>query len=245
MAYQIIDFEPDTRLLNPQFEGYKLRLVDRQNTGGVDTESAVRLFTPDTAPIEPRKLANNALLTYDEVYSRVHYNHLFCGPDAESLVYIDGANKVQLVTSDGGLQTLVTKSIFDIPRHESDAALSGYPGVFCLSTDAILVFDGVDRVYVLQKTCNSEPGLADQWNASGVFEIGIGSIAAGASDDSERRRMYYILGACLEDIPRHGRVVRLHYCFKISKEEEKHSASTSGRGLGAGLQASQTTADRA
>ncbi|KAJ1904733.1 hypothetical protein LPJ81_002327, partial [Coemansia sp. IMI 209127] len=186
MAYQIIDFEPDTRLLNPQFEGYKLRLVDRQNTGGVDTESAVRLFTPDTAPIEPRKLANNALLTYDEVYSRVHYNHLFCGPDAESLVYIDGANKVQLVTSDGGLQTLVTKSIFDIPRHESDAALSGYPGVFCLSTDAILVFDGVDRVYVLQKTCNSEPGLADQWKASGVFEIGIGSIAAGASDDSER-----------------------------------------------------------
>ncbi|KAJ1667154.1 hypothetical protein IW140_001592 [Coemansia sp. RSA 1813] len=246
MAYKIIEFEPSTQLLNPNFEGYKLRLIDRQSTSRTGTEGAVRFFTPNTTPIEPRKLANNALLTYDEVYSRVHYNHLFCGPEAGSLVYIDGANNVQLVTSTDELKILDTKSIFTIPQHESDTALSGYPGVFCLSADVIIVFDGVERVYVLQRTNHSESEDTSQWNVSGVFEIGIGSIAAGASDDNERHRMYYVVGAYLEDILKHRRVIRLHYCYKISKEEERHSASTRGSGLGsAGAQTSQTTAGRA
>ncbi|KAJ2555224.1 hypothetical protein EV175_002327, partial [Coemansia sp. RSA 1933] len=246
MAYAVIDFEPNTELLNPRFEGYKLRLVERQGAGEEDTNSAVRILMPNAAPIEPRKLANNALLTYDEVYSRVHYNHLFCGPEHGSLVYIDGANNVLLVTSTDGFQTLDTRNIFVIPSCESDAALSGYPGVFCLSASVLLVFDGAERVYVLQKTNTRDSESPDQWRASGVFEIGIGSIAAGAPDDSERRRMYYIVGACLEDIPRHGCVIRLHYCFKVSKEEEKHTVRSSERDLGIiGLSTFQTTTDRA
>ncbi|KAJ2605213.1 hypothetical protein GGH99_002896 [Coemansia sp. RSA 1285] len=243
MAYKVIDFEPNTKLLNPHFEGYKLRLADKQNANEARADSAVRLFAPGMAPIEPRKLANNALLTYDEVYSRVHYNHLFCGPRVGSLVYVDGAGNVQMASSSDSFRTLDSRPIFAIPEHGCGTALPGYPGVFCLNAKVILVFDGIERIYVLHNKSTGGTEDAEQWVALGVFEIGVGSVAAGAAGDDERRRMYYVVGAHIEDTSKQGSVIRLHYCYKISKDEEKHGAGTSGHGLGAGAQRSSATAD--
>ncbi|KAI9505225.1 hypothetical protein BX070DRAFT_251093 [Coemansia spiralis] len=244
MAYNIIDFQPNAKLLNPHFEGYKLRLVDDQSTENTGSDSAICVL-PLKSPqlVEPKKLANNALLTFDEVYSRVHYNHLFCGPVLDSFIYVDSADNVQMVYGVCNGRFLYTETIFTIPQYQSDTALSGYPGAICLSPSVVLVFDGIERIYVLQKPYAANSESNSQWTAAGFLEIGIGTVAAGASADDERRRMYYVIGACLETATNSAGIVKLHYCYKISREEERHN-STSGNSLSSSDQALQTHMDR-
>ncbi|KAJ2793426.1 hypothetical protein H4R21_005902, partial [Coemansia helicoidea] len=164
MASGALDLQPDPALLNPCFDGYRLRLVD---------SSAVRTFPLQSAPVQPQLLASNELFTYDEVCSRIHYNHLFPGPQQGTFVYFAGGTRAVLVDTRSEGAPLFTL-LFDVPPRASTGALQGYPGAYALSETVILVFDGAESLYVLQ--CPAASGT--QWQPVGMVGLGSGPVAA-------------------------------------------------------------------
>ncbi|KAJ1809174.1 hypothetical protein LPJ56_006015, partial [Coemansia sp. RSA 2599] len=91
MAYSILRLDVDPELLNPHFDGYKLQLVETSSEAG--ESAAVRVFPLMSASVEPRKLSANTHLLFDEIFSRVHFNHLFAGPTENTMLYVDSANQ--------------------------------------------------------------------------------------------------------------------------------------------------------
>ncbi|KAJ1962947.1 hypothetical protein GGI12_002339 [Dipsacomyces acuminosporus] len=203
MEYSILDFKPDTRLTNPRFEGYKLQFLE--------SDDSVQIYPLAFDPVEPKQLANNTLLSYDEISFRVRYNHLFIGPSDSTLLYIDKKGAVNLVRIDKeGPQTAV---IFTIPTPAASASsLAGYPGAFALSEHLIIVFDGCEEVYVLERRANA----SNNWTNTASFCIGLGPIAAGAG---EIRKLHHILGAQLATtrVAKAHNTIQLHVCYRINK----------------------------
>ncbi|KAJ2677217.1 hypothetical protein IWW42_000022 [Coemansia sp. RSA 1085] len=220
--YKLLELKPDSALINPQFDGYKLRLIDTDNSSG---QSAIRHYElSKKACVEPHQLASNALLTYNEMYSRVHYNHLFTGPNEHSVIYIDSSSHVYLVDvhkRDAPVYILM----FKIPPCSSMYALQGYHGAYAIGKDTVLIFDGMFTVYVLQHT--GANGQAAAWQATGMFEIGCGSVAAGSTTENTQRTMYYVIGAhltCIEN----DLAIQMHICYRSSKQttDDMHSSSS-------------------
>ncbi|KAJ2327166.1 hypothetical protein GGI00_004536, partial [Coemansia sp. RSA 2681] len=223
MAYSILDFKPNTALLNPRFDGYKLRIAD--------TDDATKTFPLESKAVSPRKLPSGAPLSYDESYFRVHYNHLFIGPSDGTFIYIDSASVAHMICVDkpGPPQTTV---LFTIPQQESDSALAGYPGAYTLSESLILLFDGLESAYVIQRS-PAEVDAVEQWAAVGVFVIGPGPVAAGPAETVIRRKIYHVLSAALTHEA--GRTaIRLHICYRLDRVGGTFTAGQSGnRGIGA------------
>ncbi|KAJ2729546.1 hypothetical protein H4S00_000423 [Coemansia sp. D1744] len=212
MAYQVLDLRPDPAMLNPQFDGYKLRLVDEQR-GAVWSHPLANLSF-----VEPQQISSNALLAYEEVYSRIHYNHLFVGPRNNTFIYIDSERRVCLAEIQREDDAPRITNIFDIPTRPSTYALPGYYGAYAISETMILVFDGAASVYVLQRAdTEGSDSVDEQWVASGMFEIGMGSVAAGPIADNERQTMYYILGAQLTKVEKNV-VIQIQVCYRLNKE---------------------------
>ncbi|KAJ2766240.1 hypothetical protein IWQ57_004450, partial [Coemansia nantahalensis] len=211
MASGALDLQPDPVLLNPCFDGYRLRLVD---------SSAVRTFPLQSAPVQPQLLASNELFTYDEVCSRIHYNHLFPGPQQGTFVYFAGGTRAVLVDTRSEGAPLFTP-LFDVPPRASTGALQGYPGAYALSETVILVFDGAESLYLLQRPAAS----GTQWQPVGMVGLGSGPVAAGPASGTQRPRMNYVLGATLGHAKDAALSIRLHYCHRIDKEV----ATTRGR----------------
>ncbi|KAJ2848056.1 hypothetical protein IWW36_003522 [Coemansia brasiliensis] len=219
--YEVLELKPDSALINPQFDGYKLRLID---SDGKNKQSAIRHYElSEQASVEPYQLASNALLTYNEMYSRVHYNHLFIGPNEHSVIYIDSNRHVYLVDihkHDAPTYTLM----FEIPSSSSMYVLQGYHGAYAIDKNMVLVFDGMFSVYVLQYTASNDQSAA--WKATGVFEVGCGSVAAGPTIETAQRTMYYVIGAHLVHIENEP-VIHMHICYRSNKQtaEDLHSSS--------------------
>ncbi|KAJ1722207.1 hypothetical protein LPJ53_003340 [Coemansia erecta] len=221
MSYSILKFDTNSHLLNPKFEGYKLRLVDSSSDDG--TSSAVQRYSLESAPVELHKLNVNVHLSFDEMYSRIHYNHLFVGPTDRSFVYVDSTSKVNLVMLDrqSGPHTY---SIFEIPQAINPSALEGYPRVHCLDSTTMLVFDGIASVYVLVR--NESEIDSEQWIAVGMFDIGLGSVVAGSADGAHRRRLHLILGATVVRHLDHSEIC-MHYCYRMEHETRSSSDTRS------------------
>ncbi|KAJ2688070.1 hypothetical protein IWW39_002488 [Coemansia spiralis] len=221
MSYTVLDFQPDTALLNPRFDGYKLRLAESDN--------ATKIYSLESKTASPQKLPNSAQLSYDETYFRVHYNHLSIGPRDGTFVYIDSAGVAHMISVDerGPLQTIV---LFAIPQQESDTALAGYPGAYSLSDSLILLFDGVENVYMIQRVSATKE--REQWSAIGVFCIGSGPIAAGAAEPYTRRTMHSIVGAALVSEAAQTSI-RLHVCSRVGRPIESTAGHSENRGIGA------------
>ncbi|KAJ2734129.1 hypothetical protein IW152_002571 [Coemansia sp. BCRC 34962] len=221
MSYTILDFEPDTALLNPHFDGYKLRLAE--------SDDATTIYSLESVTAGPQKLPSGAQLSYDETYFRVHYNHLFIGPRDCTFIFIDSAGVAHMISVDkqGPLQTIV---LFAIPQQESDSALTGYPGAYSLSESLILLFDGVENMYMVQQA--SATREREQWSAIGVFCIGSGPIAAGSAESHTRRTMHSILGAALEHEAAR-KSIRLHACCQVDRPTETAAGQSGDRGVGA------------
>ncbi|KAJ2036231.1 hypothetical protein GGI03_000823 [Coemansia sp. RSA 2337] len=221
MSYTILDFKPDTALLNPRFDGYKLRLADSEDTTSV--------YSLESEAVSPQKLPSSTPLSYDEASFRVHYNHLFIGPRDSTFIYIDTAGVTHMVYVDkhSPLQMI---ALFAIPQKESDSALAGYPGAYTLSENLILLFDGIESAYVIQRLSAAKG--SEQWSAIGLFGIGPGPMAAGPTEPQAWRRMYSILGAAL--VREAGQIlIRLHVCYRIDRTAETATGLSGSRGIGA------------
>ncbi|KAJ2353517.1 hypothetical protein GGF43_003480 [Coemansia sp. RSA 2618] len=216
MAYRVLELRPDPALLNPRFDGYKLRLVD--SDGRDEQQRAVQTYPlANLSSVEPQHIASNTLLAFNEVYSRIHYNHLSIGPRSNTVIYIDSERQVYLAEIRKRDAPRITR-IFTIPLHANTYALSGYYGAYAVGENVVLVFDGAASVYVLQRVGADSPDTVDEhWVVSGVFEVGLGSVAAGAVADNERRTMYYILGAQLTNVDETP-VIQIQVCYRETKE---------------------------
>ncbi|PIA19674.1 hypothetical protein COEREDRAFT_78977 [Coemansia reversa NRRL 1564] len=213
MAYRVLDFRPDSALLNSNFDGYKLRLPHNEDASD---KSVLRIYQLNSAPVEPQRLPNNALLTYDEVYSRIHYNHLFAGPRQGTVIYIDQDRHVILVEFHKEGPPRFCK-LFDIPPCINTNVFLGYPGAYSLTNTMVLIFDGIESIYALQRM-DANSNNREHWLAVGVFEIGMGRVAAGPHNPKCSRIMYYILNATLASFSEGASIIRLHTCCRIDKE---------------------------
>ncbi|KAI8320627.1 hypothetical protein GQ54DRAFT_298532 [Martensiomyces pterosporus] len=227
MAYSILDFKPDTNLVNPQFEGYKLHLPHANRSGN----GWPRIYPLAFDSVVPRQLASSTLLAYDEVYHRVHYNHLLIGPTDGTLIYIDKSSAVNLVHID--TEGPRTMRIFTVPTPDEAAssAMAGYPGAYSLSENVVLVFDGCETMYVLQQQlANDHSG--SRWVPVGSFAVGPGPLVAGASEHTREtaRRHYFILGAQL--VAKAGaRTVHLHICHRINTSGSRKGSKDTGTSI--------------
>ncbi|KAJ1644476.1 hypothetical protein J3B02_000588 [Coemansia erecta] len=226
MEYSILKLGVDPELLNPHFDGYKLRLVETS----AET-SAVRVYPLLSSSVEPLKLPANTHLLFDEMYFRVHFNHLFAGPTENTMLYVDSAYRINMLKVEaGGNQGPQTMAIFEMPRPAADSehhALVGYPCVFSLDQTTILAFDGHVTAYVLrqQRANNDNTGdiSVDRWVAVAGFEIGPGATVAGPADNVDRRKLYSIAGATIVNHADRSEI-RLHYCHRIDRQLKKPSA---------------------
>ncbi|KAJ2885729.1 hypothetical protein H4R27_001170 [Coemansia aciculifera] len=221
MSYTILDFKPDTGLLNPRFDGYKLRLADSEDT--------TRVYSLESEPVSPQKLPSSTPLGYDEACFCVHYNHLFVGPRDSTFIFIDSAGVAHMVYVDKH-SPLQVVALFAIPQQESNSALAGYPGAYALSENLILLFDGVESVYVIQRLPAAKG--REQWSAIGLFGIGPGPMAAGPAEPHTWRRMYSILGAALVR-EADQTLIRLHVSYRIDRAAETTAGLSGSRGIGA------------
>lgn len=198
MSYSVLKVEPDTTLLNPHFDGYKLQLVDN--------DEVVRVFPfPSAGYMDLPKLPRNSLVTFDETYYRIHYNHLFAG-SASDFMYIDCNGVVYNIDLTDANKPKTTQ-IWTIP-HRDNRTAGGYPGIYLLVEGLLLVYDGIDMVYVLNRQQSSD---GDEWALRAEFEIGIGDVIAGSQTSSTSDTMYYILGVCICD---KTDAIRLLYCHR-------------------------------
>ncbi|KAJ1931234.1 hypothetical protein FBU59_006784, partial [Linderina macrospora] len=188
MAQSTLEFKINTDLLNPKFEGYQLRLLD--------DAKAIRSFLLSSDPVHPRQLPSNTHLTYDETSHRVRFNHLFPGPQPGTFLYIDQGNHVNLMSvSKGNVQTM---QIFDIPAPVEPSAIGGYPSATMLSQDMVLVFDGFEDMYVLQRVTDSHHPQQPEWPATSKFAIGQGHVVAGSTSGKQTSFQYTMLSAYLK-----------------------------------------------
>lgn len=116
----IVPIKPTRNLLNPKFEGYKLELFDEQ-------VGLISVPLPQPSIAVP-KVPLHEKLSYKEIRSRVHYNHLFAGYDTCEghgiAYYFDSDFRIVLVEYDlvSLLQTLfyntilLTAKVHDIRR---------------------------------------------------------------------------------------------------------------------------------
>lgn len=164
-----MSFVVNRSLLNPKFDGYKLSSLDH-----------ARSITPITLPapgISQSTVPVGGRMSFQEVQSRVRWNHLAAGCDGApsngyaTLGYIDKEgvftailiNKVRVILScysiclkslsDSQQTSLETQfySLFEIPQAiQNSTSEKEYPVAISLSTDIWVLSDGSGRMYVIR-----------------------------------------------------------------------------------------------
>ncbi|KAJ1916979.1 hypothetical protein H4219_003450 [Mycoemilia scoparia] len=165
-APQTISIKQDPKHRNPNFEGYKLRLVPQEERLHVS-----QLPHPSIASSEKKKIPTNAYMSYQELHHRVQFNHLFSGPRPGTLLFVANNNSNNTESRQMVMMAILQpdsdikyESVFDIPASPSllnrETTLYGYPFIKYLGNSLVLVFDGIETVYLCQEQRDQGNG---QW----------------------------------------------------------------------------------
>ncbi|CAG8488435.1 1963_t:CDS:2, partial [Cetraspora pellucida] len=156
----IVTLKPKRLLLNPKFEGYKLKLFDER--------TRLQHF-----PLPPPGISisrfSGSKLSYKEIQNRIHYNHLFLGYetiDKKSVCfYFDKEFYISMIEYDQTSNFITTHRLVNIPQFLDDQthtevrdALTPnleYPSLKALSSTLLLVTSGSGMI-VLVKIVNEE-----------------------------------------------------------------------------------------
>ncbi|CAG8471171.1 29995_t:CDS:2 [Racocetra persica] len=154
----IVTLKPKRLLLNPKFEGYKLKLFDER--------TRLQHF-----PLPPPGISisrfSSSKLSYKEIQNRIHYNHLFLGYeiiDKKSVCfYFDKEFYISMVEYDQTSNFITIHRLVNIPQFLSDQTHTGahdiptpnleYPSLKALSSTLFLVTSG-SGIIVLVKIVN-------------------------------------------------------------------------------------------
>ncbi|CAG8608255.1 6839_t:CDS:2 [Ambispora gerdemannii] len=146
--------KPDRNLLNPNFEGYRLTIFD-------DEEGLLRVPLPEPG-INIPKVPVNSQLSYKEMHSLVHYNHLFAGFTAEGIgnaFYFDSELQIILVEYDPITDSITTHPLIKLPKPTTiseSISSSNYPSLRTLSATLLLASNGLGNIYLLKVSRNIE-----------------------------------------------------------------------------------------
>ncbi|CAG8613694.1 13573_t:CDS:2 [Dentiscutata erythropus] len=151
----IVTLKPNRLLLNPKFEGYKLKLFDDQNN--------LQHF-----PLPPPGISisrfSSSKLSYKEIRNRIHYNHLFLGYELidkkKICFYFDKEFYIIMVEYDQTSNFITTYRLVNIPEflgdqthtEASDASTSNleYPSLKALSSTLLLVTNGSGKIFLVK-----------------------------------------------------------------------------------------------
>jgi len=110
MSEYIVPIKPIRNLLNPKFEGYKLKVFDEKS-------HLLHFQLPPPAIAIP-KISTNSKLSYKEIQSKIHFNHLFKGFEINKgkgiCFYFDSENFVILAEYDPVLDIIFFIYNFDL-----------------------------------------------------------------------------------------------------------------------------------
>src|SRR5437764_12508586 len=91
-----VPLNPNRDLLNVKFEGYKLKLFD--------DKKHLKFYNLPPPGVSISKIPSNSKLSYKEIQSRIHFNHLFCGfeinDDKATCFYFDLEDRLILIEYD-------------------------------------------------------------------------------------------------------------------------------------------------
>ncbi|KAG8714074.1 hypothetical protein FRC09_018033 [Ceratobasidium sp. 395] len=134
-------FSHNQSLLNPKFDGYKLKLLEQ--------EDCIRTHALPPPGVTQAAISGRRIVPFTEVSARIKHNHLRVGLGEKELAYVDQNGGVVLVTIDGENKPLF-RSIFEIPQEigQSDDDTKEYPVVLSISLNRWLASDGRGRFYV-------------------------------------------------------------------------------------------------
>ncbi|KAG8742507.1 hypothetical protein FRC10_001341 [Ceratobasidium sp. 414] len=133
-------FSHNPSLLNPKFDGYKLKLLEQSD--------CIRTYPLLSPGVTQATVSGRRVVPFTEVSARIKHNHLRVGLSGEDLVYVDRNGGVVLVTIDDE-QNLSSWTIFEIPQviGQSNDDTKEYPVVLGTSPNRWLASDGHGRFY--------------------------------------------------------------------------------------------------
>ncbi|KAB5593070.1 NudC domain containing protein [Ceratobasidium theobromae] len=150
-------FFANSTLLNPKFNGYKLKILEQEN--------CVSNFPLPPPSATQSTVSARRIIPFTEVSARIKHNHLYIGPDGP--VYVDQSGKVVLIKLDDTYKPSF-HTIFELPQEVSRVKSDDgeYPVALGVGSARWLVSDGHGRFYVFGmsapsgETCSFE--LVDQ-----------------------------------------------------------------------------------
>jgi hypothetical protein len=110
-------FSPNPSLLNPKFDGYKLKLLEQ--------EACIRTFSLPPPGVTQATVSARRIVPFTEVSARIKHNHLRNGLEGDDIAYIDKDGGVVLVK--------LNVSLWFGPLF----GLAYYPSISCVPIDGI------------------------------------------------------------------------------------------------------------
>ncbi|CAE6489061.1 unnamed protein product [Rhizoctonia solani] len=132
-------FSANHTLLNPKFDGYKLKILEQQD--------CVKSFPLPSPGATQSTVSARRIIPFTEVSARIKHNHLKIGQSG--LLYVDQNGGVVVIEFDGD-HVPKFRSIFEVPQEISAAKseLAEYPVGLEIDTGRILISDGNGRLYI-------------------------------------------------------------------------------------------------
>ncbi|RHZ78808.1 hypothetical protein Glove_156g46 [Diversispora epigaea] len=142
-----VPLKPNRSLLNPKFEGYKLKLFDEN--------SRLRRFPLPSPGISLPKIPPNSKLSYKEIQSRIYFNHLFLGYESHiknrTCFYFDQECSISMVEYDLKTNSVSIYRLVQILHDNLDSIVySEYPSLKALSSTLLLVTNGYGTIFLVQ-----------------------------------------------------------------------------------------------
>ncbi|KAL1920403.1 uncharacterized protein VTP21DRAFT_780 [Calcarisporiella thermophila] len=141
-----IPLRPDRSLLNPNFDGYRLRPFP--------DNLVIRNSLP--TPLQVPRLSSAARLSYRQLHSRVHFNHLSNGAFERKSYYVDSTNNVICVEFNEESKLFKFHKIFTLSDPELPPEQREYPCIKALDRETILVSDGCGTIHLV-RIASDEP----------------------------------------------------------------------------------------
>ncbi|KAG8731470.1 hypothetical protein FRC11_004050, partial [Ceratobasidium sp. 423] len=132
-------FSANHELLNPKFDGYKLKILEQQD--------CVQTFLLPSPGVTQSTVSARRIVPFTEVSARIKHNHLKIGNSG--LYYVDQNGGVTLIEFDGA-SIPKFRTIFEIPQEISaiKRELAEYPVALEIDSGRVLVSDGNGRFYI-------------------------------------------------------------------------------------------------
>ncbi|KAF0454383.1 tumor antigen cml66-l [Gigaspora margarita] len=183
----IVTLKPKRLLLNPKFEGYKLKLFDDRNR--------LQHF-----PLPPPGITisrfSSSKLSYKEIRNRIHYNHLFLGYEIidrkKIFFYFDKELYISMVEYDQTSNFIITYRLINIPQflgdqmhtEARDASPSNleYPSLKALSSTLLLITNGSGTIFIVKILSDESNGYYGEI----IHQTDINVCSEGESEDNDR-----------------------------------------------------------